>query len=255
MRRSIKKTRIRSWVLFTFIFISLFGVIYSASNILIWCYNVERNKEIRKEIDEYVEEIKIDEDISSGINSNYKIDFKSVKKRNSDTVAYLAVNGLDISNFVVKTKDNSYYLKHNFDKEYSTAGWIFADYHNKFDGKDKNIIIYGHNTKNGSMFGTLKNIFTKEWYSISDNLTIKLITESGEYKYQVFSTYAIKPEDYYINTSFKNDKVFKEFVEVLKKRSTHDFKVDTSKVSQILTLSSCRKEGQERVVLHAIRLE
>ena len=254
MRRRTKKMRVRSWVLFIIIFISLFGVIYSASNILIWCYNVERNREIREEIDNYVEEIKIQDDISSGINNNYKIDFKTVKKRNKDTIAYLAVNGLDISNFVVKTKDNSYYLKHNFDKKYSTAGWIFADYHNKFDGKDKNIIIYGHNTKNGSMFGTLKNIFTKEWYNNPDNLTIKLITESGEYSYKVFSTYAIKPEDYYIKTEFNSDKEFKKFVDVLRKRSTHNFNVDTSDTSQILTLSSCRKEGKERVVLHAMRL-
>lgn len=254
MRRRTKKMRVRSWVLFIIIFISLFGVIYSASNILIWCYNVERNREIREEIDNYVEEIKIKDDISSGINNNYKIDFKTVKKRNKDTIAYLAVNGLDISNFVVKTKDNSYYLKHNFDKKYSTAGWIFADYHNKFDGKDKNIIIYGHNTKNGSMFGTLKNIFTKEWYNNPDNLTIKLITESGEYSYKVFSTYAIKPEDYYIKTEFNSDKEFKKFVDVLRKRSTHNFNVDTSDTSQILTLSSCRKEGKERVVLHAMRL-
>ena len=255
MKRRKKITRVRTWVLLVVIGISLFGVIYSAVNILLWCYHVEQNKEIRKEIDEFVQEVEVDETVPGFINNNYKIDFASVKKRNSDTIAYLAVNGLDISNFVVKAKDNSYYLKHNFDKKYSTAGWIFADYHNKFDGKDKNIIIYGHNTKNGSMFGTLKNIFNEEWYNNPENLTIKLITDDGEYSYQVFSTYAIVPEDYYINTSFKNDKEFKKFVEVLRKRSTHDYKVDTSKATQILTLSSCRKEGKERVVLHAMRLD
>ena len=255
MKQRKRKTRVRTWVLIVVIVISLLGVIYSATNILIWCYNVERNKEIREEIKEYVEEVKIDDNISGAVSNDFKIDFKAVKERNSDTVAYLAVNGLDISNFVVKAKDNSYYLNHNFDKKYSTAGWIFADFHNKVSEKDKNIIIYGHNTKNGSMFGTLKNIFNKEWYNNPENLTIKLVTESGEYKYQVFSTYAIKPEDYYINTDFKTEKEFRKFVEVLRKRSTHNFNIDTSKTNQILTLSSCRKEGKERVVLHAMRLD
>lgn len=250
-----KKMRVRSWVLITIICISLFGVIYSTINILIWCYNVERNNKIREEIGEFVQEVEITEHTTGETETVYTIDFASVKKRNKDTIAYLKVNGLDISNFVVKTKNNDYYLNHNFDKKYSTAGWIFADYHNKFDGKDKNIIIYGHNTKNGSMFGTLKNIFTREWYSNSDNMIITITTEDNEYTYQVFSTYAIKPEDYYINTEFKNNKEFLKFVNVLKKRSTYDFKVDVSKATQILTLSSCRKEGKERVVLHAMRLD
>ncbi len=251
-----KVLRVRLWVLMSVICVSLFGVIYSTVNILLWCYNVEQNNKIRAEIkEEYVEEIIIDQNISGVVQNDYSIDFDSVKKRNKDTVGYLVVNGLDVSNFIVKAKDNDYYLKHNFDKKYSSAGWIFADYHNKFDGSDKNIIIYGHNTKNGSMFGTLKNIFNKEWYSNEDNLVLKIITPTGEYKYRVFSTYTIKPEDYYINTEFKNNKEYIKFVETLKKRSTYDFKVDTSKVTQILTLSSCRKEGKERVVLHAMRLD
>ena len=120
MKQRKRKTRVRTWVLIVVIVISLLGVIYSATNILIWCYNVERNKEIREEIKEYVEEVKIDDNISGVVSNNFKIDFKAVKELNSDTVAYLAVNGLDISNFVVKTKDNSYYLNHNFDKQYIT---------------------------------------------------------------------------------------------------------------------------------------
>lgn len=244
------KLRIRSWVLITLIVIGLIGVMYSAIEIILWCNNVERNNEISKEIKEYVVEEINYENLGTVVNTNYKIDFSEVKKRNKDTVAYLAINGLDISNFVVRSKDNSYYLNHNFDKEYSTAGWIFADYHNKMDGSDKNIIIYGHNTKNGSMFGTLKNILTSEWYDNENNLIVTLITEKGEYKYQVFSVYSIKPEDYYINTEFSN-KEYQIFLSIISKRSIKDFKVDLSDTKQLLTLSSCLKEGKERVVLHA----
>ena len=58
----------------------------------------------------------------------------------------------------MKGNDNSFYLNHNFEKKWNVAGWVFADYRNRFDETDKNIIIYGHNGKDGSLFGTLENV-------------------------------------------------------------------------------------------------
>ena len=58
---------------------------------------------------------------------------------------------------VVKGTNNSFYLNHCFDKSNNSAGWIFADYRNKFDNTDKNIVIYGHNMRDGSMFGSMLN--------------------------------------------------------------------------------------------------
>ena len=58
---------------------------------------------------------------------------------------------------VVKGTNNSFYLNHSFDKSNNSAGWIFADYRNKFDNTDKNIVIYGHNMRDGSMFGSMLN--------------------------------------------------------------------------------------------------
>ena len=181
----------------------------------------------------------------------YNIDFKVLKDANKDTIAYLKVNGTNINYIVVKGKDYNYYLNHNFNKEYNIAGWIFADYHNKFDETDKNIIIYGHNTKDGSMFGTLKNILNKDWYENKDNHKVVIVTEMGTYYYQVFSTYSIISEDYYINTKFNNDSDFDNFVKNLKSRSIYDFGIEVSNDDKILTLSSCIGNGKKRVVLHA----
>ena len=122
------------------------------------------------------------------------------------------------------------------------------------DGTDKNIVIFGHNMRDGSMFGSLKNIFSKEWYSNKDNLKIKLITEKGTFTYQVFSIYKVKPEEYYINTEFENNKEFTKFLDTIKKRSIKDFKVNLDKDDSILTLSTCSMTGKERVVLHAKKI-
>ena len=138
-------------------------------------------------------------------------------------------------------------------KKYNIAGWIFADYKNNFDETDKNIVIYGHNRKDGSMFGTLKNILKEEWYSNEENLVIDFITDQEQAKYQVFSVYKIKNEDYYINTEFKKNE-FLEFIKNLKNRSIKDLEIDVTENDTILTLSTCADNNKYRIVLHSKKI-
>lgn len=240
------KIKFKNIIVFLFIILCLFGIIYSSYNILKWYKDVNANKDIKD---------KIDDNIKKDKDNNYKIDFKKLKEQNSDTIAYLVVPGTNIDYVVVQGKDNDYYLKHNFNKEYNVAGWIFADFHNRFDDTDKNIVIYGHNTKDESMFETLINVLNKDWYENKNNHIITLITEKGTYKYQVFSTYDIVPEDYYINTEFKNTDEFNRFISVIKSRSKYDYKVDINGEDKVLTLSSCIGDGKKRVVLHSKLIE
>lgn len=186
-------------------------------------------------------------------NTKYNIDFSNLKSKNSDTVAWIKVNGTSIEYPIVKTTNNDFYLTHSFDKSYNNAGWIFADYRNKIDGTDKNIIIYGHNRRDGSMFGTQKQTMTPEWYNNPENLQINFITENGNYLYEVFSVYEILAEDYYIQTDFSN-LGFGTFIQKLKQRSIHDFGIEVNENDQILTLSTCGASNKYRVVLHAKKL-
>ena len=244
------KRRLKPWVIINLSIIILTCIIYSSYQVITWKQHVDENEKIQENIKDKI--IIIDPELDeSNPEPEYQIDFNSLKETNSDTVAYVKVNNTNIDYVVVKGKDNSYYLKHNFEKKWNVAGWIFGDYHNKFDESDKNIIIYGHNTKDGSMFGTLKKVLDKDWYENEDNYKIVLVTEKGIYYYQVFSTYSIKPEDYYINTEFKDNDEFDKFIKKLKSRSIYDYKVEVSGEDKILTLSSCIGDGTKRVVLHA----
>ena len=245
-----KKRKIKSSVIVTIFILFFILFIYSAYKVIIWKLNVEKNKNINEIIKE---NIQINNEETND-EYKYKVDFEALKKQNQDTVAYLKVNGTNIDYVVVKGNDNSYYLKHNFNKEYNIAGWIFADYKNRFDGTDKNIVVFGHNTKDGSMFGTLKNVLSEDWQNNKDNLQITFVTERKEYLYQVFSTYSIKPEEYYIKTDFESNDEYIEFLNELKERSNHDYKVDISPNDTILTLSSCVGDGSKRVVLHAKKI-
>ena len=236
-------------ILITLIQIVLIAVIiFSGIKIIEWIKSNKKNKDIMSEIKENVV---INNEMDSN-NEEYKIDFAKLKQKNSDAIAWIKVNGTDIDFPVVKGTDNSYYLTHNFDKEKNKAGWIFADYRNKFDGTDKNIIIYGHNMKNGSMFASLKDVIKEEWYNNENNKYIALITENENCKYQVFSVYQTETEEYYLQTNISN---FEEFVEKIKGRSKKNFNVDIKETDSILTLSTCADNTKYRVVLHAVKIK
>lgn len=232
-------------------FICVIGIILSLGNIILWYYENKQNNSIKEELNEF---ITTNTDTLDDTSNEYIIDFDILKEKNSDTVAYLKVNGTNIDYVVVKGSNNDYYLKHNFNKKYNRSGWIFMDYRDKFDGTDKNIIIYGHNTKDGSMFGTLRRVITKDWYTNKDNYFITLVNENKTTTYQVFSTYSISVEDYYIQTEFKNNDEYLKFLKKLTSRSVYNYHVDLNSDDHILTLSTCTGNGKKRMVLHAKEL-
>lgn len=244
------KTKNKKIILLSIIrIVFLIALVVSIAYIIKWYIDSKQNKILEEKILESV----IVEDIENNTTNEYKIDFEKLKEINNQVVGWLKVNNTQIEYPVVQAEDNNYYLKRNLEKQYNVGGWIFADYKNKLDGTDKNIVIYGHNMKDNSMFGSLENILNEEWYNNDENYIIDFITESEEQKYKVFSVYKIEKEDYYINTEFQNNE-FEEFVETLKNRSIKDFNVEISLEDSILTLSTCAGNNKYRVVLHAKKI-
>ena len=237
----MKRYRLKTWVVVLFITIFLAIITFSCYNLLMWKKGVNDNHKTIKDTKKYIKKE----------NGEISIDFKDLKKLNPDVIAYIKVNNTNVNYVVVRTSDNDYYLDHNFNKKYSKIGWIFADYRNKLDETDNNIIIYGHNTKDGSMFGSLKKTLNKSWQNDKGNRIVTLVTEEKEYKYEVFSTYIIEPEDYYITTNFNSNKEYLSFLNELKARSNNNYNVELDYSDKILTLSTCTSGGKKRVVLHA----
>lgn len=229
--------------------IFLILLVYSSINIFKWYNNNKENKQI---INEIAESVTINQETNE--EKKYKINFEELKQKNSDTVAWLKIENTNIEFPIVQANNNSYYLTHNFDKKYNVAGWIFADYKNKLDGTDRNIVVYGHNMRNNSMFGSLKDVITEEWYNNEENKYITFVTENDYQTYQVFSVYQIKTEDYYIQTEFKSNE-FTEFIDTITKRSKKYFGINVSKEDTILTLSTCANNNKYRVVLHSVRVK
>lgn len=229
---------------FIFSIISLIIIIACGLYIVMWIMQNNANEQTIKEI--YEDTVSVDDETGTS-----KIDFGKLKNRNKDVIGWLKVNNTNIDYPIVKGNDNDFYIKHNFDKNYNIAGWVFADYRLKADGTDKNIVIYGHNMKNGSMFGSLKKVLTKEWYENEDNMYVTFETEEQVLTYKVFSVYQIKKETYYTTTSFRSAEAYQNFLNTLKSRSIKKFNEDVSTDDKILTLSTCASNNDYRVVLHA----
>ena len=179
------------------------------------------------------------------------VNFDDLKKQNPDTVGWIKVNNTNINYPVVKCSNNEFYLNHAFDETWNDAGWIFMDYRNNAVDFDKNTIIYGHSRYDMSMFGTLRNVVKKSWFDNKDNHLIKLSTPTENTMWQVFSTYKIKAEDYYLQTDFLTDNEYQIWLNEMINRSQFEYGLSVSTSDKVLTLSSCFDTKGTRVVLHA----
>lgn len=235
--------------------ISIIIIIISLYYIYLWYIDNKKTENILNEIYENAnvssDNISVDNDLKIEVEN---IDFNKLINKNPDTIGWIKVLGTDINYPVVQTNNNDFYLTHSFDKSYNKAGWIFADYINKNlknNELDKNTIIYGHNRQNNSMFGTLSNVFKEEWLSNKENYYINFSTLNNNMVWEVFSTYTIEKEEYYIQSNFSSDEEYISFLNTIKNRSTYKYDVNISKEDKILTLSTCTNVGEGRTVLHA----
>ena len=178
------------------------------------------------------------------------VDFKELKKKNPDTKGWIQVAGTNVNYPYVQAGDNDYYLSHSFDKSYNTMGWVFLDYRNQDSFADQNSILYAHGLYNNTMFGSLKQVVEPNWYTNSENHIIKISTEKQNSLWEIFSTYTIQPESFYLSTNFEDAKSYEAFLITLQGRSVYKYPTNVSSNDHILTLSSCYNDDL-RVVVHA----
>lgn len=180
-----------------------------------------------------------------------EVDFNDLLAKNSDTVGWIQVQGTNINYPIVQTTNNDYYLNHAFDKTENKAGWVYMDYRNNAVEFNQNTIIYAHSRYNGTMFGSLKNILNSSWYTNKENHIIRLSTPTENTMWQVFSVYTIPKESYYITPSFPTDESYQEFLNTIRGRSEVDFSGTVSIGDKVLTLSTCKDNFGNRIVMHA----
>ena len=163
--------------------------------------------------------------------------FDTLSQINSDTMGWITVEDTNIDYPFVKGKDNEYYLNHTFDNSYLSAGTIFADWKNsKQLTQNKNLVLYGHHMRDGSMFADLSKLKEK---SVFSKTKITIITPDGVYEYTPFSVFTTNSKDMYFQTEFDSAESFDEFIATYKEKSMFSTGQNVTSKDNVLTLSTC----------------
>ena len=158
---------------------------------------------------------------------------------NEDYRLWIKIDNTNIDYPVVQGKDNSYYLNHDFNKNYLASGSIFMDYRNDFEN-DKSVVIYGHHMRNKTMFGELAN-FKKENF-FKENNKFEIEYKDKTYTYEVFSVYIADASKDFLEVSFNSDDDYKDYLNYIKNNSLFKSNVDVSTNDSIVTLYTCSYE-------------
>jgi sortase B len=182
-----------------------------------------------------------------------QVDFTKLKKINPDIVGWIYVGALDISYPIVQGRDNDYYLHRTFRQKDNFSGSIFMEARNKKDFSDPHTIIYGHNMKNGSMFGMLKHLTTENRYQ--EDPYFWILTPEGNYCYQMFSIKSTKVSSEVYTLFTGTDQRFVDFANRMKSESSVDLGSPSFTTgSKIVTLSTCTIDDTQRFVVQGVRI-
>ena len=172
------------------------------------------------------------------------IDFAQLKSVNEDIVGWLRIRALDISYPVVQGEDNDFYLHRTFEKTDNFAGCLFFNYLNKPDLTDQNTIVYGHNMRNGSMFGKLKQF--REEGKFEKSKFFWIFTPDFIYQYRIFAATVVNKTGLTYQTGF-TDEQFDEFIDYAFEHSEIEAgDVEVTKEDRIVTLSTCTGDDSTR---------
>lgn len=256
-RQNSKKTKKKGDIILTLTLIVAVAVFCFAAYNLFHIYT-----EYKKGTDEYnhIEQMAVTErdpesteeasDTEQGLQPPFDVDFAALQGVNPDVVGWIYIEALEgISYPVVQGEDNEEYLHTTYENNYNFAGTIFIDYENSRDFSDCNTLVYGHNMKNGSMFGQLKK-FSEDQTTYEKSKYFWIFTPEKDYRYEIISAYTtgVNSDTY---TLFKGPgDEFQEYLDTIKGYS--EIETDDTELTikdRIVTLSTCTGNDATRYVV------
>lgn len=177
------------------------------------------------------------------------VDFSNLTKINSDVAGWIYVEGTDISYPIMYSGDDETYLRTTINKEHATAGSIFLEGYNLPDFSDSHSIVYGHNMRNLSMFGSLKLYKENEDYYDSHRY-FQIITPKAKMRFEIFSYFDTEPASWVYTVPYYDNQEFSDYIDELISHSyikLDNYDIDYS--DKVVTLSTC--SGSEmRFTIH-----
>lgn len=170
------------------------------------------------------------------------------KNTNADIYAWIYIPDTEVDYPVLQhATDNNYYLKNNIDGTEGYPGCIYTENYNSKYFTDKNTVLYGHNMRDGSMFGNLKLYQDTQYYQ--EHPYVYIYTPGRLYAYQIFAAYESDHNHLLLNYDLSREDVFRDYL--VKALSTAQEKGiltadwEPSGNEYILTLSTCVPGGKD----------
>ncbi|MGL4337734.1 MAG: class B sortase [Turicibacter sp.] len=199
------------------------------------------------------DEIKVMAYTKNNQNNPLETSYSKLKRINEDYQCWIQIEDTNIDYPVVQISNNDYYLTHDFNKNPSKNGTIFLDYRNDLY-KDSNLIIYGHNMRDKTMFQALEQFKNREFFS--QNSKIFLTDSTAERQYEVFSVYVTPADSTILMNDFLDDEAYGAYLDKAISLSLYESSVKPTIDDQILTLWTCSYEYTDaRTIVHAKLME
>ena len=206
--------------------------------------HIEDKQEIQEESD-LLNTIEIEQSQVTEATTERMLQVKKLRDENLDIVGWIEIEGTNINYPVLQGNDNSYYMNHNYKKEENTYGSIFLDKDYDWSIPSSNLLLYGHNLQDGSLFHDILNYKDESYYN--QHPIVRFTTEKEDYEYEIiaafYSRVYYKSETdvfrYYYFVNAENEEEYNEFVNDAKEASIYDTGKTAEYGEQLITLSTC----------------
>lgn len=183
------------------------------------------------------------------------IDFDKLKKANPDIYAWISIPEVNVDYPILQSEsDNGFYLNHTVNGQKSVYGSIYTENYNSKDFSDFNTLVYGHNMKNGTMFGSLKKYRDVQFFNQNRYITVYM--PGRILKYEIFAAYTWDNKHVLLTRNFESEYNRKTYIEEI--FAVRDMNSQVSKdivvteSDRIITLSTCMNDKSKRFLVSGV---
>ena len=183
------------------------------------------------------------------------IDFDKLEKANPDIYAWISIPEVNVDYPILQSEsDNGYYLNHTVNGQKSVYGSIYTEDYNSKDFSDFNTLVYGHNMKNGTMFGSLKKYRDAEFFK--NNRFITVYMPGRILKYEIFAAYTWDNKHVLLTrnfeTGYNRTAYIVEIFAVRDMKSQINKEITVTESDKIITLSTCMGDKSKRFLVSGV---
>ena len=188
-------------------------------------------------------------------------EFQPLYEMNSDLVGWIEIPGTKVNYPVVQTTPDNrdYYLYKNFEKQKASGGCLYVREECDVFRPSDNVTIYGHNMRDGSMFGQFYYYQQEDFYQDHRYIYFDTLYERHTYEiFAVFKTTASVGEGfkYHMFIDAMDEEEYYEFVDECIELSFYNTGVIPQYGDKIICLSTCEYSlVNGRLVVAAVRID